>query len=655
MNLSASAAEHHIEKRRESAWPRRLVGSLSGCAPVPSAMGTYRADVDGLRALAVLPVVFFHAGVPPFSGGFVGVDIFFVISGFLITSIIAQEIQQGTFTITKFYNRRIRRIFPALFFIVAICWLVGLVIFFPEDLLRFSWSAIATTLFTSNLYFWKTAEYFGAAASTKALLHTWSLAVEEQFYIFFPLLLVLLFRWSRPQRLTALLACLLMSFAVSLWGISHAPTATFYLAPSRTWELLLGALIALGVFPSLSHRLWRETLAVAGLALLVYSVVWFSEKTAFPGATALVPCVAAALLIYSGSGGSTSVGKVLSAPLLVAIGLISYSLYLWHWPLIVFVKYISVRELWWWEKATLIALSFLLAYASWRFIEQPFRDGRIRFQRSGLFAATGLLMTISVAVGLIGVQTEGHAWRVPDFKPQVPGPEYNERTCFLQRSQSADQWKDSECFLTQGHDGVTLLWGDSFAAHYAPGFVNNGGALSSSVLQYTAAGCPPVFAFDRWYARHCKEFNRRALDVIKRYDIHTIILAARWQLAFDRGGIAVEDIAAMVSSIKPRVKRVVVVGQSAIFPFTDPPRVAYLMQKAGQSGDLYYDVAVDPELNRGINAKLHGVSFIDPMAIVCKGQKCPIMTSGEFFVWDDGHLTSFGSTAMVEKFLPDLK
>jgi|EndMetStandDraft_8_1072994.scaffolds.fasta_scaffold12244_3 peptidoglycan/LPS O-acetylase OafA/YrhL len=657
MTPSASVPGHQVEKRTEASRWASLAGLLRGSVPGPPAAGTYRADVDGLRALAVLPVVFFHAGLPLFGGGFVGVDVFFVISGFLITTIIAQEIEQGTFTIARFYNRRIRRIFPALFLIVATCWLLGLVVFFPEDLLRFSWSAVATTLFTSNLYFWKTSDYFGAAASTKALLHTWSLAVEEQFYIFFPLFLVLLFRWSRPWRLMALAACLLISFGLNLWGVSHAPTATFYLAPSRTWELLLGALLALGVLPALQHRLWRETLAVLGLALLVYSVVGFSERTAFPGYNALVPCLAAALLIYLGASGPTLVGRGLSAPVLVAIGLISYSLYLWHWPLIVFAKYLSVRELWLWEKAMLIGLSLLLAYGSWKFVERPFRVGHIPFKGSKLFIAAGFIMTISVATGLLGVHTDGHAWRFPDFRPSpIPGPEaYNERTCFLQRSQSADQWKGDECFLTHGPDGVTLLWGDSFAAHYAPGFVSNAGALSGSVLQYTSAGCPPVFAFDRWYARHCKEFNRRALEVIERYDVRTIILAARWQLAFNRGGIGVEDIAAMVRSIKSKVDRIVVVGQSAIFPFTDPTRVAYLMQRAGQGGDLYYDSAVDPQLNRGINESLQGASFIDPMAMVCKGLKCPIMASGEFFVWDDGHLTASGSTAMVGKFLPMLK
>ena len=310
----------------------------------------YRPDIDGLRAVAVLPVVLYHAGYKAFSGGFVGVDIFFVISGFLITSILTEDIQRGGFSLASFYERRLRRIFPPLFVMAACCLVVAFVLYPPDHLLRFGKSLIAMTFFVSNLFFWREAPgggYFaetGRSFDTDALLHTWSLSVEEQFYVFFPWALYALHRWARHREFAVLSAAIVFSFALSAWGLERAPAATFYLLTTRSWELLLGAVAAKWILRFPETRWLRETLSIIGVGLIAYAVFCFTKDTPFPGPNAIFPCVGAFLIIFAGMGGPSSVGAVLSTRPAVSIGVISYSLYLWHWPLIAFLKYFHAGE-----------------------------------------------------------------------------------------------------------------------------------------------------------------------------------------------------------------------------------------------------------------------------------------------------------------------
>jgi peptidoglycan/LPS O-acetylase OafA/YrhL len=333
----------------------------------------HRADIDGLRAIAVVPVVLFHAGVSRVSGGFVGVDIFFVISGYLITSLILGEMAEGRFSLASFYERRIRRIFPALFAVLAVCVVVAALLFLPRELKSFDRSLLATTFFVSNIYFYSGLGYFAAPPDTLPLLHTWSLAIEEQFYIVFPLLLSLVIAFGRRVWIGLIAALFLLSLAASIWVTRLNPDAAFYLAPMRVWELMLGALLAARLLPRIGSQAVREMLALAGIALIGYAVFAFSPATPFPGSAALIPCLGAALVIYAGEDdGTTLAGKVLSLWPLAFVGLISYSLYLWHWPLLVFARYWTIVPLTVWQSAAIVTTSFILAAFSWRYIEQPF-------------------------------------------------------------------------------------------------------------------------------------------------------------------------------------------------------------------------------------------------------------------------------------------
>ena len=273
----------------------------------------YRADIDGLRAIAVLPVIFFHLDLPGFSGGFVGVDVFFVISGFLITSIILKEINDEKFSIVRFYERRIRRIFPALFPVLLFTLIIGAFLFDYQSFKGLGESITATTLFSSNILFWHQSGYFDSSSLLKPLLHTWSLAVEEQFYIFFPLLLISINRFSKKRYMPWLLGLCLISFSLSLYGVYTYQTATFYLVPTRAWELLSGAILALGVIPQLQSSLHRNLFSIVGLCLIIFSVGVYTEATLFPGAAALAPVLGASLIIYSGGGGGRNQSSVSSS------------------------------------------------------------------------------------------------------------------------------------------------------------------------------------------------------------------------------------------------------------------------------------------------------------------------------------------------------
>ena len=334
----------------------------------------YRADIDGLRAIAIVPVVLYHAGFPGLKGGFVGVDVFFVISGFLMASLILSEIDQGAFSLGHFYERRVRRIFPALFATIAASAVAAWLLFMPIEFQYFSRSAMAAALFGSNILFWQESGYFDAAAELKPLLHTWSLAVEEQFYIVFPLLMLVIARFRRQWTGWILCTLLLVSFGLSIWQVESAPVAAFYLLPSRFWELLLGAVLALGLVPRSNSPIVAQALVLVGIILIGVAVFAYDEDTSFPGLSALVPCLGAALVIH-GRAEDTPIGRALSWPPLVFIGLISYSLYLWHWPVIVFQRTdaIFAPETTGAVKVALVGASIGIAFLSWRFVERPFR------------------------------------------------------------------------------------------------------------------------------------------------------------------------------------------------------------------------------------------------------------------------------------------
>ncbi len=337
----------------------------------------YRTPIDGLRAVAVGAVVLFHFGVAPFSGGFVGVDVFFVISGFLITRLLLADIADRKPLILPFYRRRILRLFPALFMMLAVTLAAALLLLYPSDLRHFGESLASVAGFGSNLYFRNSSGYFSAAADQKPLLHTWSLSVEEQFYLVYPPLLAVLARRSVRLAAAVLGLLALASLLASAWATRAAPMTAFYLTPFRFWELMLGGLIPLFGLAAPRSRAASETLAWGGLGLIAAAVFGYTLETPFPGLAALPPCLGAAAVILSCERpGSNAAARLLSLPAATALGRISYSLYLWHWPVIVFAGHWLFRRPTGIETPALIALSLALAAASYRFVEQPFRHGR---------------------------------------------------------------------------------------------------------------------------------------------------------------------------------------------------------------------------------------------------------------------------------------
>ena len=331
----------------------------------------YRAEIDGLRALAVLPVILFHAGFEWFSGGFVGVDVFFVISGYLITTIIISEMAEGKFSIINFYERRARRILPALFFVMLMCIPFAWMWMLPDALENFGQSLVSTSLFSNNFLLMNTAGYWDLASEYKPLMHTWSLAVEEQYYIIFPIFLIFAWRFGKNKLIWLILFISIISFTLSEYGWRQNSIAHFYFSPSRAWELLAGSTAAF-----ICDRKGVKNnngLAFLGLIMILYSILTFNEETPFPSAFTLAPVIGTILIIlYADNKAFTA--KFLSTKILVGVGLISYSLYLWHQPILAFTRIYQKEPLSDLGAFFVIFLTTLFAFFTWKFIETPFRN-----------------------------------------------------------------------------------------------------------------------------------------------------------------------------------------------------------------------------------------------------------------------------------------
>lgn len=493
----------------------------------------YRPDIDGLRALAILPVVFFHAGVPHVSGGFVGVDIFFVISGYLITSIILAEIAKQSYSITSFYERRIRRIFPALFAVLAFAVFMSYLLFLPKDFAEFGRSVVAAILFVSNILFWREAGYFDAPAELKPLLHTWSLAVEEQFYVFFPVFLFMVNRFGKNRFVLFTLPIVLISLAWSAWGAYYKPASTFYLAPTRAWELLLGALLAMEALPAIRVKWVAECLAIVACALIGWAIVAFSANTPFPGLSALLPCIGAALLIYTGGNGRTHVSRMLSAQPIVGIGLISYSLYLWHWPIIVFAKQYAIEKLSTIQLGIMLAVTAVIAVLSWKFIEQPFRRKNAIFARNALFSVSAATMVLFMSVGIGISASDGWPQRLsPEVRALAAGTDdINPRRAECHDKLPVDVARGNLCQLGASKTGSAsfLVWGDSHADAFQPGIESVADQLQLRGWFAAHGGCPPIFGTTRNATDYtCAEFSAATLQFITEHNIKHVIMVAWW-------------------------------------------------------------------------------------------------------------------------------
>ncbi len=634
----------------------------SGVTGQSTASG-YRPDIDGLRAVAVLAVILYHVGIAWMPGGFVGVDVFFVISGYVITKGLLREAAGGGIGLADFYARRIRRILPALVATLALTSLAAYWILLPPQLEDYAGSAVASALSVANLYFWRASGYFDAAAHYRPLLHTWSLSVEEQFYLVLPVSLLLALRLRlRPLWLPFGLVALL-SLGLSLYAGRSAPTANFYLLPTRAWELLLGTLLAMA--PQGAARplppLLRQAAGLAGLAGILAPSFLYSEATPFPGAGALPPCLGAALLIHLGATQEprNAATRLLAAPPLVAIGLISYSAYLVHWPLIVLGRIALMRDFTTPETVAVIGATLVLATLSYRFVEQPFRHPPATPQPRRLrpVFASGLIATLAMAgLGWAGVTSGGLPGRFPDFRLRpVPGTEtWNHRTCFLFADQTWQAWDPEGCIRTAGKDdlglhGLVLLWGDSFAAHYVPGLIRHADRLPGRLVQYTAAGCQPTLGIDSYVVPHCRAFNENALALIRRLGIRDVVLSARWGAQRDRH--VPERLRETVAQVAAVGARVHVIGQSPEFPL-DPAFLAYHQRHDPPGTAGRWRPVETPHLNEALRAALPATAtFIDPAALLCAGGTCPYAEGDTFLYADSGHFSSAGAALAVERFL----
>jgi peptidoglycan/LPS O-acetylase OafA/YrhL len=609
----------------------------------------YRAEVDGIRALAIIPVLLFHAGLGVFGGGFVGVDIFFVISGFVIAAKLKSDLAAGQFSLVTFYVRRIRRLLPALTVAVAVTYLAGLVLFLPpamEDLAR---SLVATVLFSANFYFWKFSGYFDLGAQNRPLLHMWSLAVEEQFYFFIPIALFVLLRYARRFAIPILLAVALASLGLSSVLTNVAPTANFFLLPTRAWEMLAGTLLALSSPRPIHGRSVREGIAVVGLVLMLAPVFLYDEGIAFPGLSALPPVIGTVLVIYACDGGPSIAKRLLSLAPVVWIGLISYSLYLVHWPLIVFVRTWLLRNPSTLDAALIVAVSVLLAALLWHFVEKPFRH-RGRVAPALVYAGAGVTLASLAAVGALGIVTKGLPARMPDFHARHAaggGDVWLNNRCFLQ-NQPAASWAGRDCVRTVGARPNALLWGDSFAAHYLVGLLDNESSLTHNIVQYTFAGCPPVIGY-RSYARPgCEDFNSRVLQVIKDFDIATVVIAARWDQLRGRG---LSGLADTVRRLRSAGVAVHVIGQSPLFAF-DTDTLRYRGAGLAGGGTAGWYPAFDPQINEQIRSLVGEAAFVDPLPTFCHADRCDYMRAGEVLYYDYGHLSARGSDLAVRSYFP---
>ena len=456
----------------------------------------YRAEIDGLRAFAVVPVILFHAGFELFSGGFVGVDVFFVISGYLITTILIEDIENKRFSIVNFYERRARRILPALFFVMLVCIPFAWMWMYASQMKDFSQSLVAVSLFASNVQFWRESGYFDTAAEEKPLLHTWSLAVEEQYYVIFPIFLILTWRFGKNRVFWMIVVMAAISLLLSEWGWRNKATANFYLAPTRAWELFAGSIAAFAVQKQGVQK--NNPLALAGLTAIIFSIFFYDETTPFPSVYALVPVLGVVLLVLYADK-ETFAAKLLSTKGFVGIGLISYSAYLWHQPLFAFSRVLSEKQPTAFIMGALAVTSIILAFLSWRFVEKPFRRSHV-VTRTQIFFASLIVMGFFISVGLIGHYKDG----------------------FLVNS-SINSVVDTSTLART--DVPIYAIGDSHAGHLISGLeILNKGA----VVNMSSGGCIPFRNVDKYDYRYevgaCARTMNAHLDALKDIDEPSVVI-----------------------------------------------------------------------------------------------------------------------------------
>ncbi|MFD4838680.1 acyltransferase family protein [Achromobacter sp. NPDC058515] len=627
---------------------------------LPQEKPGYRADIDGLRAVAVLAVVVFHLNKSWLPGGFVGVDIFFVISGFLITGILTRKIESGSFSFVDFYLSRARRILPAAYFCIAVTLMIGTIFMVPADATSLAASAGFSTVSAANFYFWKFLDtsYFAAPSEAIPLLHLWSLAVEEQFYLFWPLVLLAAFRWVKPSmRVGIFVTMMAASFYVGQAFLHTDPSFSYYMLPARAGELIIGALayFAINRVGRLPHAL-SEVLALSGAALVAFSVVFLSESNGFPGYAAVPPTLGAALVILGGSARPTLVSRILGIRPLVAVGLVSFSLYLWHWPVMAFYRYAygapTARGY-----ITCVSLMIAMTLISYFLVERKFRVPKTsaRLTPSIKFAVTtAVLASMSLYVFITGGASS--LAKPEDYVAKLQALDWDTRpageyafNCQMRDFDPA-VLTDPRCVLGDNSEPVrTLLWGDSHAAHFVGFFKVIAEQQGIAIRNASVSSCPPILRNSRSYTiaairQTCADFNDAMEKNVGLYD--TVILGSHW-FGVDTGN-ARSDIEATVAELSSRVRQVVVALNVPIFLTFDRQCERKALIIPGLNCDVQRDR--DDGFEVGINGflssmtkKYPNVALLDVRDYLCDEMRCTPHFDGQSAYFDPIHLSLAGS------------
>ena len=639
----------------------------------------YIAAVDGLRAVAIVPVVCFHVGLPGFTGGFVGVDIFFVISGFLITRLLHQEAcRSGTIDILGFYARRVRRLLPALLVVLSATLVAGAIFLTvvgeQQDLNR---SAVATTAFASNIYFWRTQTgYFAGPSDQLPLLHMWTLAVEEQFYIVWPLAMLAAVAVVRRFKLSldnTLVGLLLAGSVVSLVGCllitPIRPTAAFYLTPFRAWEFGIGGLIAL--MPSLSGRFLRiaQVLSLAGAAAIAASVYYFNSETKFPGIAALLPTLGAAAIIFAAPL-PCAVSQALSLRPLVTIGRWSYSWYLWHWPMLAIVRSIDLGERGTLRDLTIAIVALIFSAATYRWVEEPIRRQRPwPFSRDSktVFAGATILVSLALLAGAFQVLSNIRAQADPltsaalQAKREVfPYPS----ACSHFKLPFTGLAPAVDCTINTASAGPTvLLWGDSHAAHFIPAMAQWATQHNTRLLPRVMGACPPVDIQPNnapdIAVKSCIEFNAAVTETLPQLRAGgstIVVLAARWfitELWKPNEQQAHDALWRTVSAIRHNNLNVVIFADVPSRTYSVPECVARRGPAACSRtrADVEHDRGPALNVLHQIVAEFPGTILWDPINEVCGATECPAVNQSGVVLYRDAHHLSVGGSKSLSAVL----
>jgi len=629
----------------------------------------YRRDIDGLRAIAILAVLFYHTDWPFFKGGYMGVDIFFVLSGFLITSLVIKDIDKGSFTLIGFWERRVRRILPALLAVLAFALVSGWFLLLPGDYALLGQQLMAQTVFSSNILFFFQSGYFDPPSQSKILLHTWSLAVEEQFYLFFPVVLAFLVRTKLRVPLY-LLVGLVLSYFIGLWGINYYPSSSFYLLPGRVWELLLGSLIVFT--PAVQWTRWeKEIIALVGLFFILGAMIVFKDGTSSDWLAALPPCLGVALIIWSGKETAPSIThRVLSTPVIAGIGVISYSLYLWHWPFFVYARYLTLSPPGNGSMMLVMIGTVIVAFLSWAFIETPVRRKKFLQTRSGLFSTLlSLLLVMGLAGGVVSCLKGVSSRFSPKVARYAAGADDGNALsaqCFMEgRSPSRQKGFCSVGKATSAP--VFLAFGDSDMNSLIPMLDQVAKAHRVSGLAAAYASCPPFFDVVPLVPpkfSNCRAFNNAALEAISKNHIRHVILAARWPvysrylvagkqpdsaLVVRNMKVFNQGLVQMVGKIRKAGADVWIVRSPPEYPFDVPRQLARTLitggdvHGVGQTFSDYKSLQADVDPVFRALQKKYGVRFIDPTDYLCTHKGfCRTEEDGRSLYKDSDHLSTFG-------------